>query len=187
MNCYIYLGDKIEYVFERKDNYEKIIGYNIKGIFDGSKQPSDIIRYWSSLLFNVDNIHEGIYNDKYLNYYIYDSNIILSPTELHQKLLNMTEFNNHSVKVKNCIITSKIPFDIEKEVFLRFFVLSKETFSAKEIKDIISKDPRFTEVKCSSKEGIRCGYGFVKLKNRDDFHSLENQIVVIDDLQFYFK
>lgn len=180
------LGNKIESCYRKDGNYEYFSHYKINDQIINSKEITEVIGYWLGLLHAIDHDHEGNYPEDYLLYYINDNNQIYGPNELYEKLCNMTDFENIKIKIKECVMVSEIPFDFTKKVSLRFFLLEKGTFSVEEIEKILLSNPQFESVKCSEKNNMFAGYGYVYLKNRDDFSKLCNKIVIINNKKFKF-
>lgn len=182
------LGDKIKECFTTEGRVTSSIGYEINGKFDDSEQTRNIVGYWSSLIYHLDHDYEGNYPDSYLVYYINDTNRNLSPNKLHDKLSKTTVFCDQQMIVKNCVMVSDVPFETIKRASLRFFMVSSNIYTAKEIEQKILKDKRFYQVMCAAKDdGSFVGYGFVELNNNDDFEQLSKAVINVEDIKIVFQ
>jgi hypothetical protein len=185
-NKIIELGNKIEDCYESKDNCGYHIGYKIKDNFDNSEDTKKTIGFWSSWLSQLDHDHEGLLPEEYLMYYINDKNSKYSPNELFDKLSSLSEFRGIKMNIENCVMVSEVPFNKVTKVTLRFNLFTKNDYTPEEVTNILLKDDKFNKVQCAEKDGKFCGYGFVQLKNNDDYDILFKQEYIIDNNTFFF-
>lgn len=185
-NKIIKLGSKIEDCYDWDETAGYHVGYKINGKLDNTEETKKIIEYWSSLLHTVDHDREGRYHEDFMFYYINDCNRTCSPSELYDTLLALKEFRGKKINVKSCAMVSEISFGEIKRLSLRFFLLSKDIFTPKQVEEMLLKDSRFYSVKCASNNGKFVGYGFVELSDGNHLVKLMEKTTVINNNKFYF-
>lgn len=89
------------------------------------------------------------------------------------------------MNVKNCVIVSNIPFNAIKKCQMRF--LATCDLTCEQVINLLLKDDRIENMSCAKKDdGTFCGYGFIQLKNNNDYNNLKKQQIIIDNILFYF-
>jgi hypothetical protein len=167
------------------ENYEKseyghcCTGYIINDTLDCSKKTSDIVGYWISQI-NYDGDSDGFV------YYINDENRDLSPRDLHNKLLSMTELEDKSFVVKKCIMISDKVADYQKPIVLRFFLVTKISLTCDDVAKRLLKDPRICHVQTSSKNKVDFGgFGYIYLTKKEFANDFVENNIEIDGLEIF--
>jgi len=187
INQIVNLDNLIENCYKKEGNMQHHIGYKIKGLVDNSDETKKTISYWSTLLYRLDHDHQGELPNEYRCYYINDINRGCSPLELYKRLSEMTQYENKPIIVKQCVMTSSVPFDAIRLISLEFFLLSKEEYTPNQIKELMLKSSLFHSITCAKKDDDKfAGYGFVQV-NDDIFPSLLNKCLSIDGVKFSFR
>ncbi len=183
------------YEKDTKINGHYCAGYDINGSIDTSVESREMINYWIN--FTTDSFDADIdestessscdYNK--ILYYINGEDKYLSPIELHNRLLSMTDLNGLKITVDNCFIISEVPINYHRPLCLRFFAkisngdLSKKWVTCDEIKTCLSQDNRIIDTQLASSDGkLFAGYGFIYVDKIETLKELCQTSVTIDDI-----
>ena len=205
----------IECIFENNTHFNgfRCVGYLINDQYDDTKETSDIINRWmqyithgfsdysdtkhiddnylndisnSDTQYTDDDCIVNPMNDDYFSYYINDDNLYLSPSDLCQKLLSMTEYNGRKFEIEQCIIISDKPHNYQPRFILEFFVLSKKWLSREEIINIMLKDKNIVECIPASKGNIFQGFGYVQISSLEYLKELRGKKFSVGDIKIEF-
>jgi len=159
----------------------KTPGYYINDVLDNSTKTIDLLAYWYAIEHS-----DCLLSDDHLVYYINDENRTLSPKNLYQKLMSMTEFENKKIIVDQCVMMCDCSPDFEMPIVLRFYI-NNDKLNRKDVEEMLGGDPRIIRVNAGSNDGIDfVKYGYVWLKDRLYENELANKTFVIGDNKVLF-